>query len=170
MNTATPDFITHFYGRTALNPETGCFEWQGAVSANGYGKAKFGPKPIDTHRAAWILTHGDIAPGMMICHTCDNRRCVNPRHLFLGTRSDNMIDAALKGRLDPSRARAGVANKLSDEDVREIFTRINAGEQRADLAERFGVSPTTISKIRHKRVARYEDLLGELDEEQGVAS
>lgn len=168
MNAATPDFIARFYGRTSLNPETGCFEWQGAVSPNGYGKAKFGPKPIDTHRVAWMLTHGDIAPGMMICHTCDNRRCVNPRHLFLGTRSDNMVDAALKGRLDPRKARAGLAPKLTDTDVREIFSRVNAGEDRTVLAAQFGVSPTTISKIRHKRVARYEQIVDDL--EMGVAS
>jgi plasmid stability protein len=159
-----PNFIANFFMRTELDPETGCMEWQGAITAStGYGKVKLEGRAVDAHRAAWTITHGDIAAGMMICHTCDNRKCVNPRHLFLGTRSDNMIDANLKGRLDMRSVRAAQPGRLSDEDVREIFTRINAGESRDALAERFGVDPTTISKIRYKQRGRYVDVLADLE-------
>ncbi|KTS90704.1 hypothetical protein NS183_07935 [Microbacterium testaceum] len=137
--------------------------WDGAITAStGYGKVNLAGKVMDTHRASWILSHGDIAPGMQICHTCDNRRCINPRHLFLGTRSDNMIDAALKGRIDMTAVRSAAAPKLSDAQVREIFSRVNAGEDRTTIANEYGVSPTTISKIRHLRKPRYEQIVGDL--------
>ena len=107
----TPAFLASFYARTKLNEATGCFEWQGAVSPTGYGKVKLDGKAVDTHRASWLITHGQIDAGMMICHKCDNRVCVNPLHLFCGSRSDNMRDAYMKGRLEGSlsAARAGRA-------------------------------------------------------------
>lgn len=158
-----PHEIVKLYSRAEYDPATECMNWTGAVTATtGYGKVKFAGRAMDTHRASWILTHGDIAPGMQICHTCDNRRCINPRHLFLGTRSDNMVDAAVKGRIDMRAVRAKATNKLTDLQVREIFTRVNAGEDRATIAAAYGVSPTTISKIRYLRNQRYQDILVDL--------
>lgn len=155
-------YIVKFFARTGVDPETGCFEWQGAITeSTGYGKVKLDGRVIDTHRASWILTHGDIGDGLQICHTCDNRKCVNPRHLFIGTRSDNMVDAHLKGRLSAAMHDAH-AVFLTDAQVVEIYARINAGEQRAVLAAEFGVAPQTISRIRLKQRPRYVALLEEV--------
>ena len=76
-----------------------CWEWQGAMLPNGYGKI-FGTehKIIGAHRASWIVTHGNIPEGMLVCHHCDNPRCVRPEHLFLGTDKDNTRDMFQKGR------------------------------------------------------------------------
>lgn len=78
----------------------GCWEWNASIfKLTGYGQfALESTRPINAHRMAWILEHGDIPDGMNVCHHCDNRLCVNPAHLFLGSQQDNMIDMTEKGR------------------------------------------------------------------------
>ena len=92
--------------------ETGCIEYRGRLNANGYGTIfnEVGAKPrqILTHRASWILAHGPIPNGLMICHHCDNPPCCNVAHLFLGTAEDNMRDMAQKGRGRKSDAFHGI--------------------------------------------------------------
>jgi hypothetical protein len=154
--------IVHFFSRTTSDATTGCVEWQGASSPTGYGKVKHEGRAIDTHRASWLLTHGDIPPRTDVCHTCDNRICVNPRHLFLGSRSDNMRDARDKGRLNLAAARAAHPNALTDEQVREIDRRVRTGRwTQAEIAADFGVHRQTVSKIKCRQLPRYRALLGE---------
>lgn len=77
----------------------GCWLWDGPMHGKtGYGQFNCDGSRCFAHRAAWILTHGPIPPGMFICHRCDTPRCVRPDHLFLGTQSDNMRDMHSKGR------------------------------------------------------------------------
>jgi len=84
----------------ATRMPSGCWEWQGGLSATGYGVLSLGSRAaMRAHRMAYEIAHGPIPTGLFVCHRCDNRRCVNPEHLWLGTNSDNTRDASEKGRI-----------------------------------------------------------------------
>jgi hypothetical protein len=78
------------------DPLSGCWLWQAATMPNGYGVVNWREKLWLAHRLSWTGVHGPIPAGGMICHRCDERRCVNPDHLFLGTRQVNMDDLKAK--------------------------------------------------------------------------
>ena len=85
-----------------------CWVWTGALSTKGYANFSIWfPEDIVRrfygHRFSWFLIHGEIPKGMLICHHCDNRPCVRPDHLFLGTAKDNAMDAIKKGRFSPRK-------------------------------------------------------------------
>jgi len=78
--------------------KTGCWEWQAGLRT-GYGIIKVEGKSLGAHRLSWMIYNGDMPEGLYVCHKCDNPKCVNPDHLFIGSHSDNMKDAFNKGRL-----------------------------------------------------------------------
>jgi len=136
--------------------ESECWMWGGA-NIRGYGIIGIGGKRELVHRISWSIDRGRLVPeGMLVCHHCDNPSCVNPKHLFIGTYSDNMRDCVSKGRhARISGQRPGENNsnaKLSQCDVDNIRLRLNDGETQRSIANRFIVSQSHISSIKIGRI------------------
>ena len=142
-----------------VNKTDSCWEWTGVISRSGYGQVRFAfisnsRIPQSTHRIAWQLVNGPIPDGMDLCHTCDNRRCVRPDHLFLGTDLDNARDRDAKGRTARLAGARNARAKLTEQDVRSIRGSDSATKA---LARRFSVSPRLIRKIRARELWRHVD-------------
>lgn len=128
----------------------GCWEWTGQRDPRGYGRMHVDGRPMLAHRVAYLVTYGSIPPGMAVLHKCDTPKCVNPEHLFLGTQADNVRDMHNKGRA-LKRGMKGSEHpmsKLTEQDVRAI--RKAEGFAR-DIAAVYGISPTQVYDIRHRR-------------------
>lgn len=145
----SPKKVTKFWARVARGAHTECWPWMGHRCASGYGRVTLDYVDYKAHRVAWMLTFERAIPdGLMVMHRCDNRMCVNPSHLALGTAKDNMLDAKLRGRLSSVGAPPGMRHghaKLTDDDVRRIRT---STLRNTELAKELNVNPATIGKIR----------------------
>ena len=127
----------------------GCWLWQGALNLNGYAYLKFSnwPQGISVHRLAMHLWKDfDLNSPLYVCHTCDTRNCFNPRHLWVGTQSDNIVDGFRKGRMDRGEKHANA--KLTEKKVISILEAIERGENQTRLAEHYGVAGSAITKIK----------------------
>lgn len=151
--------IERFMDYVSPEPNSGCWLWLGSWDSRpgkGYGYF-FLEKLMGAHRASWMLFRGPIPEGQEACHKCDNPACVNPDHLFLGTRKENVHDSIRKGRhvggpkfsafMMPIalRGEAHGRARLTNADVLAI--RQSPAKQR-DLAAKYGVSQSTIWRAR----------------------
>ena len=137
--------IERFLEKVEHIPFTDCWIWSGAMKPNGYGDIYFNGKVQTAHRVSYQLFVGNVDKNLDVCHKCDVRYCVNPKHLFLGTRKENMQDAARKNRIAKSNA------KLTPEQVIEIRKNNLSNDE---LAKKFNVSKQIISRV--KRFIHYK--------------
>lgn len=149
----TRDFIRRNVALEDRGYSSPCWIWQKTVGANGYGGSRrLGQH--GAHRVSYIAFIGPIEPGMMVCHSCDVRVCVNPDHLWKGTNLDNMRDMATKGR---SRSGAGKGSdhgraKLTEDQVLAIRASKKTARQ---AALEYGVAMGTIAHIRARTSWRH---------------
>jgi hypothetical protein len=146
----------------------GCWVWHRLRAPSGYGSFSFGQTHWRAHRMAWLLTYGPIPRGLWVLHRCDNRPCIRPDHLFLGTVHDNVADMVRKGRqargerhafvIHPERRPYGERHgsaKLTSEQVDTVRARYRSGlATQRELAAEFGVSHFTINHIVRNRIWR----------------
>ena len=146
--------LSHISARIRVS-ETGCWEWQGSCGQNGYATITYQNESWYVHRMAYELYKGPIPPGVCVCHHCDNRKCVNPAHLWVGTKAENNADMFKKGRgrsFGLVRGEDCPNAKLTWADVDEIrrIGKCGAATQRT-LAHQFGVSHSTIGNVLREK-------------------
>lgn len=127
-----------------------CLEWQSAKCGYGYGRFFHDKTSIKAHREMWRRAVGEIPEGLHVLHKCDNRKCVNPLHLFIGTHQDNVRDMVEKKR-NKWTVRKGEAHHnaiINDEIVREIRRRLLDGEKVSNIANRFHIREHIVYHIK----------------------
>lgn len=151
------DDLRRFLSRVQVKA-SGCHEWGGATDGHGYGHLWLQGRIVKAHRASWILQRGAIPAGLWVLHKCDNPPCVNPDHLFLGDRTDNMRDMAAKGRqvfqASPEKIKRGARAhraKLTEAQVLAIIGLIREGRTHKSIGAEYGVSTPAISAIASRR-------------------
>lgn len=154
---------THFWEKVGRKGKRDCWEWRAYRQPKGYGLIAHGRGTMLAHRMSWLLNVGMIPDGLCVLHKCDNASCVNPSHLFLGTRADNNHDMERKGRavhpegdnngsrLHPELLARGSRHgmsKLTEPEVREIRSEYKTGTTtHRRLATKFGVARSLIRFI-----------------------
>jgi hypothetical protein len=120
----------------------------------GYGALWFAGKKRKTHQVSWLIHHGAIPAGMCVLHTCDVPECVNPDHLYIGTKADNAADMLARNRggqhKNPPRGDRRYDSKLHAEDVLTIRSLCAEGLSQSKVAARFNISQTAVHKIVHR--------------------
>jgi hypothetical protein len=159
MIEVTSSLLRRFWAKVDKSNLGGCWEWT-ASYASGYGSFSV---PIDgkwrqrnANRISWLIHYSEIPDGLFVCHRCDNKKCVNPEHLFLGTPEDNMLDKMNKHR--DYRHGTYVNSKVTADDVLKVFALREQGLTHQQIADQFSMSRPAITNIlsrkTHQRVAR----------------
>jgi len=131
--------------RASVRRDNGCIEWLGCL-VDGYGMITFRGVSSKVHRLVYRIVFGKLEADICVLHKCDNRKCVNPDHLFTGTKKDNSEDCVKKGRT--ARGHMIGASKLTEDQALEIKTLASIGNlTRKEIAYKFGVSSRTVQAI-----------------------
>lgn len=153
--------IGRFNKKITIN-KNGCYEWTGATQSNGYGRFNLFGKSFYAHRFSALIKYGHIPANADVCHACDIRNCVNPEHLFIGTRRDNVMDCINKNRhshgishsIKTSGEMAG-SSKLKNEDVINIRHLKNKGIKTKTISQLFNISTDNVRRIVRNDTWRY---------------
>lgn len=136
------DLEKRFWSKVDIRDNNDCWNWLGGIRGEGYGIFRYKRKTIDSHRFVWFLIKG-IFPDLFVCHSCDNRICCNPFHLFLGTSQDNINDMIAKGRR-PYRSNTKKLNKTDAIKIRNLYSN---GHTELEISEKYDISKSHVSNI-----------------------
>ena len=135
-----------------------CWEWTASLSTDGYGQLAINGRMFSAHRLSYMMNHPltiDLLEGhreIFVCHRCDNPKCVNPAHLFLGSGADNAKDREAKGRGNQQKGEKHGNSKLTETQVREIRIKYaTGGINQRQLALEYGISRQNIGDIINRK-------------------
>lgn len=135
------DVYARFSAKVSIIASTGCHEWQSTLHRDGYGKFYYEGDQVQAHRVAYMLFVGEIPAGKMILHRCDNRRCVNPQHLYTGTAKQNVADKVARSKWYGSmRFKAGAID-----ECRRLYA-LGAMSQQ-EIADKLNMDQTSVSRF-----------------------
>lgn len=141
-----------------------CWEWRGAKNQHGYGRLNFKKKIYPAHRYSYEYFKGNIPNNMYVLHHCDNRKCVNPDHLFLGTLTDNYMDCVNKDRHvigrkgvtpDHLQGERHPNSRLTESIVLEIKDKLNQGARNRDIVNEYNIGANHVTRIKNEQTWRY---------------
>lgn len=151
----------------------GCWIWRGSKKGTGYGEMRLPYKRVLVHRFSFLIHNGFLDESLLICHHCDTPLCVNPRHLFMGTKADNNTDKANKGRvvaksgdehhfrLHPEKIPRGERHgraQISEAQARNILLRHSLGEDNTSIANSIGVSRHLVCCCTSRKTWRHIEI------------
>ena len=159
----TQQTLSQWLEQNAVQVSSGCVEWKKTIDTRGYGRLKQGGRSYSAHRVSYELSYGYIPCGLCVCHKCDNPKCVNPAHLFLGTTLDNMRDRDIKNRRFTPRGVLHGRSSLNERKVRLIrqflerypHARKQLGSPYPFLASWFGVTTAAIYSVHVRRTWKH---------------
>jgi hypothetical protein len=139
--------IKRFFEKFGVGQSNECWNWKASTAGRGYGQIKLPKtrKQIYAHRLSYEIHNGELPDGMMVLHSCDNPRCVNPAHLSLGTGKENLEDMAMKGR--HLYGERNTEHKLTEEQVNAIFDLSESGMSQHEISRRFDVGQPQVGRI-----------------------
>ena len=141
--------IRDYYEKNVIRNETGCWDWKKKCKTDKYVRMNYcrnQPK-LSAHIYSWIIHNGQIPPGMLVCHKCDNGRCTNPEHLFLGSHRENVNDMIAKYRHCHGESHG--CSKLTSEQVKQIKELCKSNVSSVKIAKEFNVSKTSVLRIKN---------------------
>ena len=141
----SPSDIDRFWSKVDKSGE--CWKWTAAGRGNGYGCMKVSGKVLSAHCIAFQIAHGGIPEGKIVCHSCDNRWCVQPSHLFAGSPLDNVRDMDAKGRSSRVRGEQCGSSRLTEYAVTQVWFLLSLGWSRRRIAMSVGVAPSTVNAV-----------------------
>lgn len=162
LDMTKPEWADRFWSKVSVCAEDQCWEWRAHREKKGYGRFQHSGTSHRAHRLSYELVKGPVGKGVFVCHDCDNRGCVNPFHLWLGTIQDNIADMKAKGRartcapdkhwtrLRPdcvSRGEDSPRAVLTETQVKKIRRAYENGKTQRALAKQYGVSQYAVYSV-----------------------
>lgn len=146
------DIIARFWRNVHRGTDSECWLWRGYIGDRGYGVIGGGKARIRAHRLSWLIHHGPIPDGKVVCHNCDVTMCVNPAHLRVDSHKGNLHESVRKGR-----KRAWGLQRLDAEQVLAIRQMVAGGTLQYEVAAVFGISRNHVSSIVNRACWRHLD-------------
>lgn len=145
----TADAIERFWATVRRGRPGECWEWRASKTTNGYGRLRVGGRQQQAHRVAFFLTNGRW-PTPCCCHSCDNRACCNPAHLWEGTNAENTKDAVRKGRM--AHGSRSPRATLNEWNVIGVMAMSLMGATRKTIAAQFNIDPSGVYRILNRKL------------------